>query len=136
MRVLFWEPAWVSLFRWAFRSSPELDFPCLGVFVALHAHRLPGPFPGASVGRGSLATDGKPSDVACSSIAPNRLQTFQISLNIASQIPFDQQSAPVDCVNNLTQLFGRQILCPHVWVYIRLLKDLFGGFWPDTVNVR
>jgi len=102
LRVRFWEPALESLFRWAFRGSPGLDFTCFGVFVALHADRLPGPFPGASVRRSSLATHGKPSDVACTSIAPNRLQTLQISLNIASQIPFDQQPAPVDCVNNLT----------------------------------
>ena len=49
IRIHFWAPARVSLFRWAFLGSLGLDFTCLSVFVSLHADCLARTFPGASV---------------------------------------------------------------------------------------
>jgi hypothetical protein len=118
------------------RCSRGLDLTCLGVLVALHADRLSGAFAGPGVRRSPLTTDWKPADMACSSIASNRLQAFQVSLYIAPQITFDQESAGIDGMNDFTQLFRRQIFCTHVRVDVRLLKDFFSGFRPDAVNVR
>ncbi len=74
--------------------------------------------------------------MARTAIASNRLQPLQVALNITSQIPFYQKSAPIDGVNNLAQLFWRQIFRAHVWVDVRLLKDFLGGFGSDAINVR
>ena len=68
----------------------RLDFPCLRIFIALHADSLPRALSSTSIRRSSLTPDGKTANVADSSIGPNRLQTFQVSLDISPEIAFYQ----------------------------------------------
>ena len=70
------------------------------------------------------------------SIASNRLQALEIALNIPAQIAFDEQSASVNRVHNLTELFRRQIFRANIRVNVGLLKNLLCGLWADAIDVR
>jgi hypothetical protein len=68
-------------------------------------------------------------------VALNCLQAFEIPLNLSSQVTFDQQSARVDRVDDIAQLFRCQIFGSQVGVDIRLLENLFCCSGPQAVNV-
>jgi hypothetical protein len=69
-------------------------------------------------------------------IAIDRLQTFQISLHVTTQVALNFEFVIGDRVNDFVQLLRREIFSPDVWIDIRLLKDAFGSAKTDSVDIR
>ena len=70
------------------------------------------------------------------SVTVDRLESFEVSLDLAPQVTFDEQSARSDSLNNLVQLFGTEVLCTDFRIDIGLLENLLRCARADAVNVR
>ena len=79
---------------WIVRRQPSckynLNFTGLSVFVPLNADGFARAFPRARVGRGPLATNRKSTNVPNATITADGLETFEVRLDVATQITFDQ----------------------------------------------
>ena len=69
------------------------------------------------------------------SIAIDRLQALQISLNVATKIAFDFDFVVGDRVDDLVNLLRREFVGAQVRIDVRLLKNLPRGAESDSVNV-
>ena len=70
-----------------------------------------------------------------SAITIDRLQPFQISLNVAPQIAFDFDFVVRDRVNDLVDLLRSQLIGAQIGIDIRLLQNFPGGAKSDAVNI-
>ena len=68
-------------------------------------------------------------------ITIDRLQPFQISLNIAAEIALDLDFVVGDRVNDLVDLLRRQFIRSQIGIDVGLLKDFPGSAESDSVNV-
>jgi hypothetical protein len=109
--MLFFRPPCLNTF---------LNFAGFSVLVALDANRLARAFSGARVGRSSLTPNGKAADMPDPPITTDRLQALQVSLNLPSQITFNEQAAPINRMHDLAQLLRGQVLCANVWINVSL----------------
>jgi len=68
-------------------------------------------------------------------ITIDRLQSFQISLNVAAQIALDLDLVVADRVNDFVDLLRREILGPQIRVDVCLLENPPRSRKADPVNV-
>ena len=101
----------------------------------MHTNRLPRSFARARIRARPLAAHGQPAAVADAPIAVDRLQPFQVALNLTSKIALDRQFTRGDRLDNLIELLVAKILCPRVGADIHLLEDPLRGARADAVNV-
>jgi len=65
----------------------------------------------------------------------DRLQTFQISLNLAAKIALDLEFVVRDRVNDLVDLLRRQLVSAQVRIDVRLLENSARSRRADPINV-
>jgi hypothetical protein len=70
-----------------------------------------------------------------SSVTIDRLEPFQIALQLTAQVTFDQDFASRDRLNDFVDLVGRQILGSQIRVDISPFQDPFSRAWTNSVNV-
>jgi hypothetical protein len=104
-----------------------LNFTGLSVFIPLNTDSFARAFSSTRVGWGSLAANRKSTNMPDTAITADGLQAFEIRLNIAAKVAFDQQPARIDHVHDLAKLLGREVLCASVWIDIGLFKNPSGG---------
>lgn len=63
--------------------------------------------------------------MADSTVAIDSLKSFEVALNLATQIPFNRKPARADGLDDLVQLLSAQILRANIRADIRLLEDSF-----------
>ena len=68
-------------------------------------------------------------------ITIDRLQPFQISLNVAPEIALDFDFVVGDRVNDFVDLLRRQLVGAQIGIDVRLLQNLPRGAKPDPVNI-
>jgi hypothetical protein len=65
----------------------------------------------------------------------NRLQTFQVTLHIATQITFDLDLVVRDRVNDFVQLLRRKVFRSQIWIDIGLLENAPGCVKADSIDI-
>jgi hypothetical protein len=73
--------------------------------------------------------------VADAAIRINRLQTFQVTLHVATEVAFNLDLVVRDGVNDFVQLLRRKVFRPNVRVNVGLLEDAPGCAKADSVDV-
>jgi len=68
-------------------------------------------------------------------ITVDRLQPFQVSLNVAAQVAFDFEFVVGDRVNDLVDLLRRQFIGAQIRIDVGLFQNLPRGAETDPVNV-
>jgi hypothetical protein len=74
--------------------------------------------------------------VAQPAIAIDRLEAFEIALELSSEVAFNQETACRNRLDDLVELLGAQILRAGIGVDVGLFENLFRGARTDAVNVR
>lgn len=70
-----------------------------------------------------------------SAVTIDRLQSFQIGLQFATEIPLDHDVEIVDRVNDRIELLGAEVLGPDIRVNLGRLKNPLGIAGSDSVDV-
>jgi len=105
------------------------------VLVADDANSLARALAGARVGGSPLAPHRQTTAMADSAITIDRLEAFEITLQFAAQIPFNQHLVARDRLNDFVDLVRRQVLRAQIRIDIRLFQNTLRGARPDPVNV-
>jgi len=113
----------------------NLNFACLGIFIALDAHSFARAFASAGIGARALTANRKSATVANATIAVDSLKAFEISLNLSAEITLNQDLIGIDRVDDCVDLLGAQIFSAGVRIDVRLLKNFFGVARPHSINV-
>lgn len=127
--------AWVVRFT-NDRVSNGSDLSGLCVLVSLNTDRFTRTLASTSICRCALAADRKTPAMAQSPIAVDGLETFQIALEFAAEIPLNEETAGSDRLNQRIELLGRQVFCLQIRVQMRLLYDAKRRCRPEAIYVR
>ena len=114
----------------------RLNFAGFRILVPDDADGFARAFAGARVGRSALTAHRQSAAVPDAAITIDRLQPFQIALQLAPEIAFDRQFARGNCVDDMIELFRGQIFRANIGIDVRLFEDLFRSARTDAINVR
>ena len=74
--------------------------------------------------------------MAQTAVAVDRLKTFEVGLDLAAKIAFNEKVVGRDRVDDLVELFWRQILCTDGRINVGLFEDLLRPRASNAVDVR
>jgi hypothetical protein len=106
-----------------------------GFRVANDAYCLAWPFACPGICRSALPAYGQAFPVADAAIRIDRLQTFQVTLHVATQISFNLDFVIRDRVNDFVQLLRRKIFRAQVGIDIRLFQNPPSCGKADSIDV-
>ena len=74
--------------------------------------------------------------MANATIAVDRLQALEVTLNLSAKIALDDNPLTGNCGNDTSDLLGRKLLGADVRIDIGLFEDALGSLRADAVNVN
>ena len=105
------------------------------LWIADYANRLARPFTCPGISRSALTTHGQAFPMTNATITIDCLQTFQVTLHIATEIAFDLDLVVRNGVNDFVQLLRRKIFRADVRVDVGLLENASGSAKADSVDI-
>ena len=113
----------------------QLNFAGFGFRIANHADGLARALACPGICRSALPAHRQAFAVPDTAITVDCLQTFQVTLDLATQITFDLDLVVRDRVNDFVQLLRCEIFRAQIRVDVGLLENTPGRVKPDSVNI-
>jgi len=92
-------------------------------------------FAGAGVGAGALTAHREATAMADATVAIDRLEALQVRGNFAAKVTLEHPFVFGDDMEDLVELFFREILSPHVGIQACFFNELVGARGAYAVDI-